>query len=62
MKPCMPGRITMSTARNPITIAVQRRMPTFSPRNSAAPAVTTSGVIWAIAVALAISSRASAVK
>ena len=60
--PSMPGRMIRSTARKPMAIAVQRRIPTRSPRKSAAPAVTANGVSWAMAVVLAISRRASAVR
>ena len=38
-----PGRTMMSTPRRPTQVAVQRRQPTWAPRNSAAPAVTASG-------------------
>jgi len=43
-KPANPGRMISITPAKPTMIAVQRRQPTGSPRNSAAPMVTASGV------------------
>ena len=40
-----PGRKINKTPKNPIIIAVQRRQPTFSPKNTAAPIVTINGVV-----------------
>src|SRR5262245_30977025 len=42
-----------STPTKPAEIASQRRQPTASPRNSAAPSVTASGNAWKIAAVLA---------
>ena len=42
--PLRPGRMMTSTPRKPTRIAVQRRQPTVSPRNTAAPKVTASGM------------------
>ena len=39
----LPGRMTIKTPTKPISIASQRRQPTFSPNTSAAPSVTTNG-------------------
>ena len=44
----------MRTPTKPTMIADQRRQPTASPRNRAAPAVTVSGVAWKMIVAFAI--------
>ena len=40
-----PGRKINKTPINPIITAVQRRQPTFSPKNTAAPIVTINGVV-----------------
>ena len=40
-----PGRKINKTPKNPIITAVQRRQPTFSPKNTAAPIVTINGVV-----------------
>jgi hypothetical protein len=49
----MPGRTTIITPVKPAAIASQRRQPTISPRNSAAPMVTASGracmIAWTFA-------------
>ena len=42
--PLRPGRMITSTPRKPTRIAVQRRQPTVSPRKTAAPKVTASGI------------------
>lgn len=39
-----PGRKINNTPKKPTITAVQRRQPTFSPKNTAAPIVTISGV------------------
>lgn len=49
VKPAPPGRITISMPTSPTPIAAQRRQPTGSRRNSAAPSVTTSGAVCMIA-------------
>jgi len=46
-----PGRKINKTPQNPIVTAVQRLQPTFSPKNTAAPIVTISGVAIKIDVA-----------
>ena len=51
-KASRPGRRITSTPAKPTPIASQRRQPTFSPKQSAAPATTTSGVACRIAEAL----------
>ena len=45
IKPSNPGRKINKTPKNPIIIAVQRRQPIFSPKNTAAPIVTINGVV-----------------
>ena len=62
LKPCSPGRTISRTARKPMPIAVQRRTPTGSPSATAAMAVVASGTTCRIAVALAISRCARAVR
>src|SRR5690606_565396 len=47
-----PGWMISRTPAKPMPTAVQRRQPTGSPRNSAAPSVTASGVACRIADAL----------
>ena len=42
--PATPGRTMIITPTKPTAIAIHRRGPTFSPRNSAAAAVIASGV------------------
>ena len=42
--PLSPGRMITRTPRKPTEIAVQRRQPTVSPRKTAAPKVTASGM------------------
>ena len=42
--PLRPGRMITRTPRKPTRIAVQRRQPTVSPRKTAAPKVTASGM------------------
>ena len=54
VKPSVPGRTMTRTPTKPTAIAAQRRQPTGSPRNSAAPSVTVSGSAWKIAEALAM--------
>ena len=46
-----PGRKINNTPKNPTITAVQRRQPTFSPKNTAAPIVTINGVAIKIDVA-----------
>jgi len=46
-----PGRKITKTPQSPTKIAIQRRQPTVSPKNNAAPATTTIGVACKIAVA-----------
>ncbi len=48
LKPSKPGRMMRSTPAKPAAIALQRRQPTFSPKNSTDPKVTTSGNVWKI--------------
>ena len=50
-KPLSPGRRISNTPLNPITIATQRLQPTRSPKNTTAPAATTSGVACRMAEA-----------
>ncbi|MDZ7829510.1 MAG: hypothetical protein U5K33_08515 [Halofilum sp. (in: g-proteobacteria)] len=59
-KPPRPGWMISITPAKPTAIAAQRRHPTGSPRNSAAPSVTASGVACRIADALdsVVSTRA----
>ena len=58
----MPGRRITSTPTKPIAVAVQRRQPTVSRRNSAAPMIANSGVRKLMAVTSPTGSRASAMK
>ena len=53
LKPATPGRTMMRTPTKPAAIASQRRQPTGSPNNIAAPSVTASGSAWKIAAVLA---------
>ncbi len=58
--PSVPGRTMIITPTKPSSSASPRRQPTASPRNSAAPSVTASGIACRIAVALAIGMLNSA--
>ena len=50
----VPGRRMISTPIRPTPVAIQRRMPTFSPRNTIDSAVTSSGATKPVAEASAI--------
>ncbi len=58
--PAEPGRRIISTPTKPTATAVHRRQPTGSPKTSAAPATTTSGVACRIAEAADSGISASA--
>ncbi|MNL30653.1 hypothetical protein D3C87_1524010 [compost metagenome] len=62
VKPSGPGRMMTSTPMKPTMIAAQRRQPTGSRRNSAAPSVTISGRDCNMAEALENSMSPSAVR
>ena len=52
------GRIITATPNSPITIADQRRIPTFSRSKTAAPRVTRRGLTWMMAEIVMIGTRA----
>ena len=58
--PATPGRRMISTPTNPPRIISQRHSPTLSPKITAAPSTTTSGVACKIADAVEIGVSATA--
>ncbi len=61
-KPPRPGRIMINTPTKPTAIAIQRRQPTGSPRNTAAPTATASGNACRIAAIVAKGSACRVVR
>ncbi len=57
-----PGRTMKSTPMKPMTTALQRQMPTFSPKANGAAAVTKNGKMKKIASVSASGRKGSAAK